>query len=97
MIKNEGEIKKNIDGLLQREKYLKGFKDIDRRALSKMKDKELAEWQSGYPPGTPQHIVAEHEWQSRLTVKQVRGAQFAAFMGVIGTIVGSLITWLLTK
>ncbi len=73
------------------------FKGIDRKAVAKFTDKELAIWQSEHPSDSPQFILAEHEWQRRLTVEQVRGARFAAYIGILGTIIGASITWLLTQ
>lgn len=73
------------------------FEQIDRKSISKYSDKELALWQSQYPVGSPQAILAEHEWQRRLTVEQIRGARFAAYIGILGTIIGALTTWLITK
>jgi len=83
---------KNIEDAL----YLDKFKDVDRRTLSKMDDKELAVWQSGYPVGTPQHIIAEHEWQRRLIASQIKGAYKSAAMGIIGTIAGSIVGAIIT-
>ncbi|MDH2918469.1 MAG: hypothetical protein PXX73_04670 [Sideroxydans sp.] len=73
------------------------YRTVDRKALSKMSDKALAEWQSRYPPGSPQFILAEYEWQRRLTVAQVRASRFAALMALLGAVVGAWITWLTSK
>jgi hypothetical protein len=73
------------------------FKSIDRRAIAKMSDHELALWQSEYPEGSPQFILADHEWQRRLTIEQVNASRFAAFMGLLGAVVGAFITWLASK
>lgn len=70
------------------------FKGVDRRAIAKMSDHELALWQSEYPEGSPQYIISEHEWQRRLTVEQVKASRFAAFMGILGAVIGAFITWL---
>lgn len=79
------------------EDYLK----VDRKALAKMPDKELAEWQGRYPPSCPQFILAEYEWQRRLTVEQVKASRFATVVGALagigGAIIGSLMTWLISK
>jgi len=79
------------------EDYLK----VDRTALAKMPDKELAEWQGRYPPSCPQFILAEYEWQRRLTVEQVKASRFATVVGALagigGAIIGSLMTWLISK
>jgi hypothetical protein len=73
------------------------FMDVDRRAIANMKDHDLALWQSKYPESSPQYIIAEHEWQRRLTVEQVNASRFAAFMGLLGAVVGAFITWLASK
>jgi hypothetical protein len=77
------------------------FKDVDRRAIAKMSDHDLASWQSEYPEGSPQFILAEHEWQRRLTVEQVKASRFSAYIGlvstVVGAIIGSLITYLVSR
>ncbi|HUX31389.1 MAG TPA: hypothetical protein VMV78_12325 [Thiobacillus sp.] len=73
------------------------FKDVDRRAIAKMSDHELALWQSEYPEDSPQFILANHEWQRRLTIEQVNASRFAAFMGLLGAVVGAFITWLASK
>lgn len=73
------------------------FKDVDRRVIAKMSDSDLALWQSKYPENSPQFILAEHEWQRRLTVEQVNASRFAALMGLLGAVVGAFITWLASK
>jgi len=82
---------------MRRKIFLDDFKKIERKRISKMDDKELAEWQSGYSPESPQYIISEHEWQRRLTDKQVKASRFAAYIGIIGVIAGSILTWLITK
>jgi hypothetical protein len=74
----------------------KEFRELDHRELAAMTDKQLAEWQSRYPSDSAQHILAEHEWQRRLTAEQVRATRFAAFVGIIGAAVGTVIGWLLS-
>ncbi|MDF7809699.1 hypothetical protein P4E94_19830 [Pontiellaceae bacterium B12219] len=51
------------------------FAEIDRRVIAKMKDKDLALWQSEYPPDSPQFILAEFEWNRRLTAEQIRSTR----------------------
>ena len=70
----------------------KDFDSIDRKLLAKMSDKELAEWQSKYESNTSQTILAEHEWQRRLTSEQVKATRFGGWMGLAGAVVGALIT-----
>lgn len=86
---------------ITRNEHTSQLESLDRRSLSAMTEKELALWQTGYPADSPQFVLAEHEWQRRLTAEQVKAARFAAYMGLIGTVVGAvigaLITWLATK
>ncbi|MBI5918993.1 MAG: hypothetical protein HY849_06430 [Nitrosomonadales bacterium] len=60
------------------------YQQVDRSALSKLSDKDLAKWQSPYPPESAQFILAEHEWQRRLMSAQVRASHFAAWRGYLG-------------
>ena len=62
-----------------------------------MTDGDLAFWQSEFDMGSPQHRMAEQEWQRRLIVSQVRATRFAAFIGVLGTLAGVVATYLLTE
>lgn len=74
------------------EDYLK----VDRAVLAKMPDKELAEWQGRYPPGSAQFILAEHEWQTRLTVRAIKAQFSIAFIGIgsaaLGAVIGAVLT-----
>ena len=82
---------------LNKQRLAEEFKSINRRTISKYSDKELASWQSEYQPDSPQFILAEHEWQRRLMADQIKGSRFAAYIGIIGTIIGAVTTWLITK
>ncbi len=85
----------------EQEQLAEDYLKVDRKALAKMPDKELAEWQGRYPPSCPQFILAEYEWQRRLTVEQVKASRFATVVGALagigGAIIGSLMTWLISK
>ena len=86
---------------ITRAEHKSQLENLDRRSLSAMTEKELAIWQTGYPADSPQFMLAEHEWQRRLTAEQVKASRFAAYMGlvgaVVGAVIGSLITWLVTQ
>jgi len=75
----------------------KDFTELDRRALSKMADKELAAWQSKYLPESAQFILADHEWSRRLTVAQVSGMRvnmlLGALIGALATLCGVYLTY----
>jgi hypothetical protein len=72
------------------------FKGFDRSKLSRMTDKELAEWQAGFEPAEPHWRLAEHEWQSRLIAKQIRAAHWQAWFGIAAAVIGALLGALLT-
>ena len=94
------DMQKNVDALVKQlyKKQLVGeFNSVDRREFAKLSDKELAVWQSEHPINSPQYILAEQEWQRRLMVDQIKGSRFAAYIGVIGTIIGAITTWMITK
>jgi hypothetical protein len=71
------------------------FLGIDRRAIAKMPDKELALWQSDFPVESPQFILASYEWQRRLIVDQVKAVRWAAWLSVFGVITGIILGALL--
>ena len=77
------------------------FAQLDVVRIARLSDKELAAWQFEHQPGTPQYIIADHEWQRRLTLQQVRAAYRTAWIGVAGTLLGTalgaLIGWWLAK
>lgn len=61
---------------------------IDCRKLAKMRDDALASWQSQYVPGSPQYILADQEWQNRRLARQLRAVYVAAFLGLLGVVLG---------
>jgi len=73
------------------EKIEKEFAELDVLRVTRFSDKELAAWQFKQEPGTPQYIVADHEWQRRLIMRQVRTAYRTAWIGVVGTLLGTLL------
>jgi uncharacterized protein YqeY len=87
-----------IANMYERADNLEKFKNINRKELSEKSDKELAIWQTEFSPDSPQYVLAEHEWQRRLLVDQIRSTRFAAFVGLLGTALGAMLgaglTWL---
>jgi len=83
------------------EKLLKEFNELDVLQVAHFSDKQLAAWQFQQRPGTPHYIIADHEWQRRLTMQQVRSAYRTAWIGVVGTLLGTalgaVIGWWLAK
>jgi hypothetical protein len=78
-----------------RERWEKGFFDMNSRILAEIPDDYLAGLQGGIRPETAAYIRAEHEWQRRLIVSQVRAALWASVIGVSGVIAGVILgSWL---
>jgi hypothetical protein len=80
-----------------RQEREKEFEELDRRALPKMSDKQLAQWQARYPQDSAQYILAEHEWQRRFTAEQVAATRFAAWIGILGVVIGGFFGWFLAS
>src|SRR5437899_11281636 len=76
---------------MRAEKILKEFDELDVVRVAHFSNKELAAWHFQQEPGTPQYIIADHEWQRRLTMQQVRTAYRTAWIGVVGTLLGTVI------
>ena len=64
--------------------------------LARLTEAELATWQSKYPNPSPQATLATFEWQRRLTAMQVRSARFAAWLGLLGVVLGAVLGAFLT-
>jgi len=73
-------------------KHREAFKSLDRRELSAMDDKPLAAWQSDFKQDEPEWRIAEHEWQNRITTKQIRAGRGTAFIALAGVVVGVFLT-----
>jgi hypothetical protein len=77
----------------------KEFAELDRRMLAKMSDKDLAAWQAKHPEQSPQFILAQYEWNRRLTSDQikaaVKAARWSAWFGIAGVIIGATLAKLL--
>lgn len=73
------------------------FDKIDTRVIFSMNDKELATWQSDYATDSPQFIFANNEWQRRLMIQQIRATRFAAWIGILGVVIGALLGWILSS
>lgn len=69
--------------------------------LAAMTDDELATWQAGWKPGVANHILASQEWQRRMLAHEfglnrqlaeyaAKWQRFAAYIGVLGTVVGAV-------
>ena len=71
--------------------------NVCAKDLAHMSETELAAWQSKYPNSSPQATLAAFEWQRRLTAMQVKSARFAAWLGLLGVIVGGLLAYAVTK
>jgi hypothetical protein len=83
------------DSLVQR--HRETFKSLDRRKLSALDDKSLAEWQSDFKQDEPEWRIAEHEWQRRLTAEEIKALRWAAIIGICAIILGALLTKVLER
>jgi len=80
------------------------FETLERAELARMDDKALAAWQSEFTSDQPQWRLAEHEWQQRLTERQIaashatarRAALWGACSGIAGALGGVLLAWVLS-
>lgn len=69
-------------------------------------DTELAEWHSGWKPGTALHILAEREWERRHSIKMmheqfklderlaevnVKAMRFATILSVCASLAGAVL------
>ncbi|MEH6731673.1 MAG: hypothetical protein V7726_13985 [Pseudoalteromonas distincta] len=72
------------DRLLEKqakEKRFAEFSDIDTVFVASLSNKDLAGWQAQYPTDSPQFIIANHEWQRRLNLEQIKANRFTAYIG----------------
>jgi len=68
------------------------FSHFDCSSLRKMTDPELALWQADHPIDSPQYIMALQEWNRRALVEQINATKWSAIMGLVGVIVGVILT-----
>jgi len=57
---------------ISEEEFAAGFLGTSRSELEAMNDPQLAQWHAGWKPGTAHHILAEKEWQRRLSTRQLQ-------------------------
>jgi hypothetical protein len=76
-------------------RHVEEFKKFDRREITKMDDTALAKWQSDFFTDEPQWRIAEHEWQRRVTIEQLKAARWQAYFGIAGVVIGVILTRLL--
>lgn len=79
-----------------REKRFAEFSEIDTVFVSSLSDKDLAGWQAQYPVDSPQFIIANHEWQRRINLEQIKANRFTAWIGIVGVVVGVALTSIFT-
>ena len=70
---------------------------LNRKEVAAWSDIDLAGWQGQYPIGSPQHFLAEHEWQRRITAQQIRAGYRAAILSGIMGLAGVVLGWLLSE
>jgi hypothetical protein len=79
------------------DKFREELATVCAKDLARMSETDLAAWQSQYPSPSPQATLASFEWQRRLTAMQVRSARFAAWLGLLGVVLGAALTVLVAK
>jgi hypothetical protein len=67
------------------------FAAFDFSKLRKMKDPELAAWQSKFPLDSPQYIIATQEWNNRSLSKQLKWVKLSAIVGPIVTLIAAIL------
>ena len=91
------EISKHAAAVTRRAKVQAEFSELDCDKITALSDKELAAWQANFAQDTPQWRFAEHAWQSKLIVQQVKAQRFAAYVGLVGIILGAFLGAYLVK
>ena len=81
----------------EKARFDKEFEKVNRRELAGWPDEKLAVWQAKFPSESPQFILAQFEWNRRLTADQVKAARWAAWIGLAGVIVGAVLSRILEK
>ena len=69
------------------------FKTFDRRRLSRMDDRALAEWQSGFESDEAPWRLAEHEWQMRAGRFTRKIALAALIISLLSLVLSGLSYW----
>ncbi len=96
MTRIEEEVSKRHSAERERRGLEHKFGEVDRRALARMCDKDLALWQSQHPQDSPQFILGQFEWNRRLTADQIKATRWAAWLGIIAAVIGALVGAVLT-
>ena len=91
------EYPENVLKPLRRSVLKAELESITPKSLSKKSDPELAFWQSEFKQNSPQYRMAEQEWQRRLIISQLHGVRFAAYLGILGTLLGAIVGHVLTR
>jgi hypothetical protein len=70
---------------------------LSARGLAKLDDKKLSEYHSSTIAlnAVAQQKRIEYEWQRRLGVEQSKATMRAAWIGLVGVVVGFLLSWIL--
>lgn len=71
----------------------KAWENTDLPAMS---EKKLAEWHSRQEPNSRGAVLAEHEWQRRLTERQIRASRWLAIIGILASLAGVVLGWWLS-
>lgn len=60
--------------------------------LRRMTDEQLAVYQKGWKQDSAQWILADKEWNRRLMMEGIRWQRTAILAGLLGTVLGSVLT-----
>lgn len=91
------DVTRSIFNKMRRSRTKKEFDALDVNHLSRLSDKELADWHASQQSGSPQDILAANEWQRRITMRQVRAAYHTAFVSGIFGLLGVALGWWLSE
>ena len=78
----------------QHEAREKAWQNADLAAMS---EKKLAEWHSLQEPNSRGAVLAEHEWQRRLTERHIRASRWLAVIGIVASLAGVVLGWWLSS
>ena len=72
---------------------IEAFETYDVSKIPNMSKQELADFQTSHHKDSPQFVLALNEWNRRLVKEQVKATRFAALIGLLGVILGAILTY----
>ena len=91
------DVTQRIFSRLRHSKMKKEFATLDPKQLSRLSDKDLADWHASQQPDSPQNILAANEWQRRITVRQIRAGYLTALLSGLMGLGGVALGWWLSQ